>query len=130
MTRPEQTAAGTRSRRARVTGRSTSSRGLPHAKGHAVLLPVEFAGGLTSNASSCAGLAAAGRPAAVRPARPRPARSGPRQGGDRARAMDDNAVGDEVVAVLHVQIPSVLLAKRGDLQHPLNSEARIPVVCF
>jgi hypothetical protein len=127
MIRPEHTAAGTRSRRARVTGRSTSSRGLPHAKGHAVLLPVQFAGGLTSNASTCAG--AAGRPAAVRPARPRPARSGPRQGGDRARAMDDNAVGDEVVAVLHVQIPSVLLAKRGDLQHPLNSEARIPVVC-
>jgi hypothetical protein len=42
----------TGSRRARVTGCSTSSRGLPHAKGRAVLVPVQFAGGLTSNASS------------------------------------------------------------------------------
>jgi hypothetical protein len=42
----------TGSRRARVTGGSTSSRGLPYAKGRAVLVPVQFAGGLTSNASS------------------------------------------------------------------------------
>ena len=42
----------TGSRRARVTGRSTSSRGRPYAKDRAVLVPVQVAGGLTWNASS------------------------------------------------------------------------------
>jgi hypothetical protein len=49
---PPETGRHTGSRRARVTGRSTSRNGLPHAKGRAVLVPIQFAGGLTSNASS------------------------------------------------------------------------------
>jgi len=49
--RPE-TAAVQDRRHARVTGRTTSSRDLPHVKDRAVLVPVQFAGGLTSNASS------------------------------------------------------------------------------